>query len=346
MRLRIAQVAPVATTVPPPRSGSIETLTAILANGLVERGHDVTLFATAGSRTNAKLHAIFPRGYNEDETMWPWEQCELFNIAAAVEQADSFDVIHCQAEYHPMSLAFARLTPTPVLQTLHHLPSPTEVAIWARYAEAPFTAVSQAQARALAPLNIAGTVPHAIDVDAFAFQKAPDDYLLFLGRFMAAKGVLEAIEIARRTNMRLLLAAAPNDYYNTTVAPLVDGSQIVYAGELEHTQKVALLGKARALLYPIQAPESFGLVAAEAQACGTPVAALDVGAVREIVEDGVGGGVFDSLDALIAGLPRVLALDRTRVRANAVERFSIALMVDGYIQVYEQLVAARRLRAS
>ena len=346
MRLRIAQVAPVATTVPPPRSGSIEALTALLTNGLVERGHDVTLFATAGSRTGARLHSVFPRGYNEDGTLWPWEQAELFNIAAAVERAADYDVIHCQAEYHPMSLAFARLTPTPVLQTLHHLPSPTEVDMWARYSEAPFTAVSQAQARALSPLNVVGTVPHAIDTAGFAFRKDPGDYLLFLGRFVAGKGVLQAIEVARRTGMRLILAAAPNEYYESTIAPLVDGKKIVYAGELDYVQKMALLGGARALLYPLQAAESFGLVLAEAQACGTPVAGLDVGAVREIVDDGIGGGVFESLEALIAGLPRVLDLDRSRVRANALDRFSIARMVDGYIHIYEQLVAARRLRAS
>jgi glycosyltransferase involved in cell wall biosynthesis len=346
MRLKIAQVAPVATTVPPPRSGSIETLTAILADGLVDRGHDVTLFATEGSRTKARLHAIIPRGYNEDAELWPWEQAELFNIAAAVERADDFDVIHCQAEYYPMSLAFVRLTPTPVLQTLHHLPAPVEVARWGRYAEAPFTAVSAAQARVLSPLNIVGTVHHAIDVNSFAFQPDPDDYLLFLGRFMPGKGVLQAIEIARRAGMRLVLAAARNEYFDGAIAPLVDGRQVVYAGELEPAAKVALLGGARALLYPIQAPEAFGLVLAEAQACGTPVAALNVGAVPEVVADGVGGCVFDSLDALVAGLSRVLALDRARVRANAEDRFGIARMVDGYIHVYERLVAARRFRAS
>src|SRR5262245_22943917 len=113
VRLRIAQVAPVATTVPPPRSGSIETMTALLTDGLVARGHDVTLFATAGSRTTATLQATFARGYNEDSSMWPWDLCELFNISAAIERAAEFDVIHCQAEYHPMSLAFARVTATP-----------------------------------------------------------------------------------------------------------------------------------------------------------------------------------------------------------------------------------------
>src|SRR5262245_53565140 len=133
MRLRIAQVAPVATAVPPPRSGSIETMTALLTDGLVARGHDVTLFATAASRTDAKLHSIFDRGYSENPAMWPWELCELFNLSAAIERARDFDVIHCQAEYYPMSLAYTRLCPAPLLHTLHHMPAPEEVALWTRY---------------------------------------------------------------------------------------------------------------------------------------------------------------------------------------------------------------------
>jgi glycosyltransferase involved in cell wall biosynthesis len=339
--LRIAHVAPVATSVPPLRSGSIETMTALLTDGLVARGHDVTLFATSQSRTTARLHAIFEHGYNEDGTMWPWELCELFNITAAVEHARSFDVIHCQAEYSPMSLAYTRICQTPILQTLHHLPSPSEVALWARFERAPFVAVSDAQARALAGVNVVATIHHALDPQAFS-MRPPEDYLVFLGRFTPGKGVLEAIDVARRTGMRLLLAAAQNDYYREIISPRVDGRQIVYVGEVNRAEKVALLSGAQALLYPLQEGESFGLVLVEAAACGTPAAALDRGAVREIVEDDVTGGVFDTLDALVDGLPRVLALDRPRVRARTIERFSIDRMVDAYVGVYEQLAAQHR----
>lgn len=340
--MRIAQVAPVATSVPPPRSGSIETMTALLTDGLVARGHDVMLFATGGSRTSATLHATFEHGYNEDASLWPWELCELFNIAAAVERAGSFDIIHCQAEYSPMSLAFTRLSPAPVLQTLHHQPSPAEVALWSRYPDAAFVAVSDAQAGALAGLNLVATIHHALDTGAFTFREQPEDYLLFLGRFTEGKGVLQAIEVATRTGSRLLLAAADNEYYRDVVAPLVDQRQIVYVGEVDHAGKVALLGGARALLYPVQAGEPFGLVLMEAAACGTPAAALDRGASREIVEDGVTGGVFDSIDGLIAGLPRVAALDRRRIRERTIQRFGVDRMVDAYVNVYEQLIAARR----
>ena len=216
-----------------------------------------------------------------------------------------------------------------------------EIALWSRYRDAPFVAVSHHQARALAGLSVFAVIPHAIDTAAYPFRSTPDDYLLFLGRFSEGKGVLQAIEAARRTRMRLILAAAENEYYREVIAPLVDQDQIVYAGEVGHTEKAALLGGARALLYPVQSGEPFGLVMAEAMACGTPVAALDRGAVREVVDEGTTGRVFDSLDALVEGLPSVLALDRAVVRARAMERFNPDRMVDAYLGVYARLAASR-----
>ena len=340
-RLRIAHIAPVATTIPPPKSGSVETMTSLLTEGLVARGHDVTLFATGDSRTTARLAANYPHGYWHDENMWPWELYEMLNLAAAVERAAEFDIIHYEAAYYPMSLAFARLSPTPIVQTLHHSPSTAEVKLWARYPEAPFVAISNEQARLLAGLNVVDTVLHGIDTVNFRFQEKPEDYLLFLGRFTEGKGVLQAIEIAKRLGMRLILAAAEDNYYRETVAPHVDGRNIVYFGEANFDAKVKLYGGARALLYPIQSREPFGLVLAEAMACGTPVAALDKGAVREVVDDGVTGMVFDNLEQMINELPRVFDLDRHRVRERAVARFGVDRMVDGYERVYQRIVQGR-----
>jgi glycosyltransferase involved in cell wall biosynthesis len=342
--LRIAHVAPVATSVPPPKSGSVQTMTSLLTEGLVARGHDVTLFAPGDSVTKARLHALFPRGYWHDESMWPWEMYELLNLTAAVERAADFDIIHYEAGYYPMSLAFTRLSATPVSQTLHHAPSPAEVALWKRYPEAPFIAISQEQARLLDGLNVADVVPHGIDTDRFTFSAEPEDYLLFLGRFTPGKGPVQAIEVARRTGSRLLLAAAEEQYYREAVAPLVDGRQIVYVGEVDFATKVRLYGGARALLYPVQAGEPFGLVLAEAMACGTPVAALDRGAVREVVEDGVTGMVFDDLDGMARGLDTVMSMDRPRVRARAVERFGVFPMVDGYVRAFQAIIAQRKGR--
>src|SRR5213595_2962691 len=165
--LRIAHVAPMVMRIPPVRSGSVETMASLLTEGLVARGHDVTLFATADSTTRAKLHAIYPHGYWHDENMWPWELYEMLNLAAAVERAADFDIIHYEAAYYPMSLAFARLSPVPIVQTLHHSPSAAEIRLWARYPEAPFVAISGEQGRLLSGLNVVATVLHGIDTDNF-----------------------------------------------------------------------------------------------------------------------------------------------------------------------------------
>jgi glycosyltransferase involved in cell wall biosynthesis len=340
--MRIAHVGPVATSIPPPRSGSVQEMTSLLTEGLVAAGHDVTLFATGDSRTSARLHATFPRGYWHDEHMWPWELYEMLNLAAAVEQARHFDLIHYEATYYPMSIAFTRLSAAPILQTVHHSPREAELALWTRYPDAMYVAISNEQARTLSGLNVVGTVLHGIDTDRFEFRETPDDYLLFLGRFTEGKGPLQAIEIARRAGMRLVLAAADERYYREHVAPHVDGTRVVYHGEADFAGKVKLYGGARALLYPVQFREPFGLVLVEAMACGTPAAALDRGAVREIVDDGVTGMVFDDIDGVVRGLDRVLSLNRRAVRERAVERFGARRMVNEYIDVYRRVLERPR----
>ncbi len=331
--MRIAQVAPVATTIPPQKSGSVEQVTSALTEALTARGHEVTLFATGDSTTSARLRATFPHGYWHDAAMWPWELHELMNLAAALERAAEFEIIHYQAAYYPMSLAFTRLSPTPIVTTLHHAPGAAEVALWRHYPDAPLIAISDWQATQLAGLNVAAVVRHGLDLTPFAFRADPDDYLLFLGRFTEGKGVLQAIEIAKRTNSRLRLAGPRDTYYDQHVAAHVDGVQIVYAGEVDVAGKAALCGGARALLYPVMAAEPFGLVLVEAMACGTPVAALDRGAAGEVL--GEHGGIsFNSVDELCANLPTVVALDRARVHAEAMARFSADRMAREHEAVY------------
>ncbi len=334
--LAIGLIAPVARSIPPTGSGSVEMMTSLLAEGLVARGHRVTLFATLNSRTSATLSGRFDKGYAEGLPYWPWEFCELLHLSQAVERASAFDLLH--AQYYPISLAFTRLSRVPLVHTVHHAPSSREVELWAQYADAPFIAISKMQASLLGGLRVAAVVRHGLDIGRFTFQASPGDYLAFLGRFTPGKGVLEAIEVARRTGHRLKIAAPENDYYREVVSSHVDGHDIQYVGELDHEAKVAFLGGARALLYPVQSAEPFGLVQAEAMACGTPVAALRRGAVDEIIEDGVSGAHFDSLRALEEGLPRVLALDRRGVRAAATLHHSADRMVDEYVSAYETLV--------
>jgi glycosyltransferase involved in cell wall biosynthesis len=337
--LRVALVGPVATTIPARKSGSVELITQLLADGLSARGHVVTLFGVAESRTSASLHATFERGYVDDpHGMWPWEMGELLNVAAACERHAAFDLIHYQGAYFPMSLAFSRLLPVPIVQTLHHQPHPSQLRLLQHYPEAHYVAISDHQAQALNGLRDVTVIPHGLDIDSFPFGETPDDYLVFLGRFIPGKGALEAIEVARRSGARLLMAAAETEYYKQHVAQHVDGEQVQYLGELDFAAKTALLALARALIYPVQAPEPFGLVLVEAMACGTPVAALRCGAVPELIADGVSGHIFDTLDELAHGLPRVYTLDRTRVRAQARQHFDVSRMLDAHEALYQRLV--------
>ena len=340
--LRIAIVAPVAQSVPPPKSGSIETVTSLLVDSLVKEGQKVTLFAPGSSTTSAKLHATFELGYHNDLSLWPWELCELFNLAAAVERAADFDLIHAHAEFAPFALAYSRLSPVPIVHTIHHWPTSSEISLWSRYRESPFIAISKAQAQQMKGLNIAGIVNHAVDTSTLDFHDRPSSYLLFIGRFTEGKGVIEAINLARRSGMQLLLAAAENKYYREVVSEHVDGKQVIFVGEVASKAKTDLLGGARAILYPVQIPEPFGLVLAEAMACGTPIAALNRGAVSELVEHGITGGVFETIEQLSSALSWIMTLDRKRIRERALTRFSPRKMALSHIKTYDALVCQSR----
>jgi len=309
-----------------------------LTEGLVERGHDVTLFATGDSATKGELHATFPHGYWHDEEMYPWEFYEMVNLSAACERAVDFDIIHYQAAYYPMSLAFTRLVKTPFVQTVHLQPDESQLKLWKHYAEANFVAISNCQRDAMHSLNIVGTVYHGIETDAFTFRAKPDDYLLFYGRFMPEKGVLEAIEVAKRLGVRLLMAAPDDPYYYEAIKPHVDGKFVEYVGEVDHAGRNELLGGALAMLYPVQVGEPFGLVLVEAMACGTPVLALDKGAVSEIVVNGVNGFRVNSLSEMVEIFPQIVKLDRAKVCSFAVEHFGTGRMVDDYVKIYERIL--------
>jgi|SRR6516225_10080978 glycosyltransferase involved in cell wall biosynthesis len=349
--LRIALVAPVALPVAPETAGSIEQLVWRLAEELIRRGHEVALFATGNSHSSATLHAVYPRGYEDDDSLWDYKFHETMNMANAMEQADHFDVIHSHVYHH--ALPFVRLVPTPIVHSYHVLPDPDIISAFARYPEAQIVALSAYQRRIFKNNPNVTVVHHDIDARAFSTDPASvghdsnltnGNYLLFLGRIVPGKGTVEAIHLAKKVGMRLIIAGPRDDqdegYFESEVAPLIDNRLIEYIGAVSLKARVPLLAKAAALLYPITDPEPFGLVVIEALVCGTPVLATALGAVPELVQNGVNGFCAADWQSLADCFHETLQMDRSSVRKNAIVRFGRRRMVDEYEAVYRQLAAA------
>lgn len=338
--LRIAQVAPVASPVRPGQRDSVEQLVAHVTEGMVARGHDVTLYATANSRTTGRLRAIYETGYDEQDGVWHWYRAESFNAAQAFEHASDHDVIH--AHNFNFSLPFAPFTRTPVVDTPHTEISPEVIAAYRRHPEVRVVAVSDYQRRLLGELSNVTVIPHGIPFETFPFGDGGGGYLLFLGRMLADKGPAQAIRIARATDMPLILAGPAEDGYDVRAEPGLDGDRIRWVGPVTTGVRNSLLAGAVALLFPLIYPEPFGLVLLEAMACGTPVLGTELGAVPEIVEHGVTGFTAPSWEGLPDLVAPVSALDRAAVRQTAGERFDVRRMIDRHEALYRQLIEERR----
>lgn len=333
--MRIALVSTVSSPVRSDAHGSVEAWTWLLTRELNRLGHAVTVFGCAGSEVDGKFMATLPGPYATNGAPDDWQLCEWMNLCRAVEQSSSFDVIHSQS--YLWGAPLGPLARSPLLHTLHIVPDNNHVALWRAWPQTPVTALSQHQWSEFPDLLPTAIIPHGVDVAQFTFQPNPGDYLLYLGRFVSGKGPLHAIEVARALGMRLVLAGPENAYFREKVKPLVDGRAVEFAGYVRGAERDQLLGGARALLYPIQHPEAFGLVLVEAMLCGTPVAAVRLGAVPEIVEEGVTGFTAVAVADLQQAVSKCLGLNRRGVREGAEQRFSAPRMAVGYAQVYERL---------
>lgn len=330
-------IAPIAWRVPPRHYGPWERVVSILTEGLVARGVAVTLFATADSLTAARLHAVAPHGYAEDPAL-DAKVYEALHIAAAFERAAEFDLLHNHFDFLP--LTYSRLVQTPVVTTIHGFSSERIVPVFREYNHiAHLVAISNADRHP--DLKYAATIHHGIPLAEFTVQEQPGDYLLYFGRIHPDKGAGEAIELARRSGRRLLLAGIIQDaaYFRARVEPYLDGEQIRYVGSVGPAERNALLGGAFALLHLISFAEPFGLSVVEAMATGTPVIAYPRGSMPELIEEGVTGFLVEDLDDAGAALRRVPTLDRRVVRARMAARFSAETMVDRYIQLYRSILA-------
>jgi len=335
--MRIALLAPISWRVPPRHYGPWEQVVALIAEGLVARGVDVTLFATADSLTGARLISVCPRPLSEDDTLDP-KVWECLHIANAFEHAAEFDLLHNHLDFLPLS--YSGLVRTPLLTTIHGFSSNRILPVYQRYNQrSRYVAISDADRSP--DLDYIATVYHGIDLAQFTFQPRPDDYLLFMGRIHPDKGAVEAIEVARRTGRRLIMAGIihDHDYYNQRVAPQIDGDQVRYLGSVGPADRNELLGNAAALLHLINFDEPFGLSMVEAMACGTPVIAIGRGSVPELIRDHETGLIVHSLDEAVQAVPAAIALDRAAIHRSAAARFNADRMVDDYLRVYEAMLA-------
>ncbi len=338
--MKIAQIATLDTPVLREGSGSVEQMVGLLDRELTALGHEVTVFAAAGSKVLGRLVETLPGTYGENGAPEDWRVCEWINICRALERSGEFDIVHSHG--YLLGLPVQSLCRTPMVHTLHVTPYEDQVRMWSLYANAPVIALSKFQWSAAPDLRPCAVIPHGIDVARFSYRGEPGDYVCFLGRFIPDKGALAAISVAKALGVRIKLAGPWSEYFEEKIKPLVDGSTVEYMGAVSGESRSALLGGARALLYPIEAPEPFGLVQVEAMMCGTPVVANRIGAVGEIVDEGVTGFSTSVAEELPALVRDALQLDRVKIRRQAEERFSARRMAADHLEVYTRMTAALR----
>ncbi len=343
--MRIAQIAPLFESVPPKRYGGTERVVHWLTEELVAKGHDVTLFATGDSVTSATLVPVRAQAArfvaNFERNNAPYARM----LELVFRRAGEFDVLHFHIDFHPFSL-FSR-QPVPFVSTLHgRMDQDWVTEIYDLFPQVKLVSISDNQRRPMPHLDWAATVLHGMPPGLLTPQReGARDYFAFLGRISPEKGIESAIRIAAAAGVRLRIAAKIGEedvqYYRDVVAPLLEAGDVEFLGEIDDARKPAFLSGARALLFPIDWPEPFGLVMIEAMACGCPVIAFRRGSVPEVVEDGVTGFVVDSMAEAVAACARVDALDRATVRRRFEQRWTSGRMADDYVALYERLIGGR-----
>ncbi len=332
---KIAVLSPVAWRTPPRQYGAWETVASNITEGLVRRGWDVTLFATRDSITRGKLHAIIPRGYEEDKTINP-KVAEYLHLSEIFEHAHEFDLIH--SHYDFMALTFSRLVRTPVLTTIHGFSSPQIMPVYEKYRNNYFVSISDSDREE--GLNYLGTVYNGIDLSIHEFYEKGGESLVFLGRIHPDKGTHLAIEVARKSSRKLVIAGIIQDeaYFKEKVEPEIDGSQIVYIGPVGPRERNELFRDAYALLHLNTIPERFGLVLVEAGASGVPVIAMDKGSCREVVLDEETGFLVQNVDEAVQMLDRIHKINRNKCRERVEKYFCLSVMVSHYEKIYQKIL--------
>lgn len=336
MFMRIAVLSPISWRTPPLHYGPWESVVSLLTEELIRMGVDVTLFATGDSQTSGKLVAVCPRPYSEDRSIDP-KVAECLHISEIFERAAEFDLIHNNFDFLP--LTYSGLVETPVLTTIHGFSSPKIMPVYRKYnSRSHYVAISEADKSP--ELDYIATVHHGIDVGQFPFCDTVGQYLLFFGRIHPEKGVSEAIQVAQRVGVKLVIAGIiqDRDYFMTQVEPHIDGTTVEYLGSVGPDQRADVLGHARALLHLISFDEPFGLSLIESMACGTPVIAFDRGSMPEIIRDGETGYIVEGIEGAVNAVAAIGTIDRSVCRADVEKRFRSARMARDYVRVYQKIL--------
>ncbi|SEJ79906.1 Glycosyltransferase involved in cell wall bisynthesis [Dyadobacter sp. SG02] len=335
--MKVAILSSIAWRTPPRQYGPWEQVASYLTEGLVEKGIDVTLFATTDSVTKAKLKGTCTAPYSEDRDIDP-KVAECLHISHLMESAAQFDLIHNHFDFLP--LTYSKLIGTPMLTTIHGFSSPKILEVYQKYnASTHYASISNADRSD--KLDYISTVYNGVDGKDFPFEMNPQDYLLFFGRIHPDKGTLEAIRIARQAGKVLLIAGLIQDdaYFEQKIQPCIDDRSVFYIGNVGSGERRTLLGKALALLHPIQFDEPFGLSVAESMFCGTPVIAYNRGSMCELISDGKTGFLVNTMDEAVQAVEKIGRIDRQECRQWAKAMFSKEKMVENYLNVYDQILS-------
>jgi len=340
--MKIALIAPIIERVPPKKYGGTERVVSALAEGLVRRGHEVTLFASGDSVTKAKLVSVYPRALREArfKDLYGLNTKTLLNVGLAYSRQDQFDIIHDHTGY--LSLPTANIATTPVVFTLHGAISLEMREMYRTLNKPFFVSISKEQARYMPDLHSAGTVYNGLDMENYPFSAENDGYLLYVGRLSMEKGPHHAIETALTLNLPLILAAKLEEmdrpYFREYVEPYLS-DQIRWIGEVDERERNRLMSRALCFLHPITWREPFGLTLIEAMACGCPVIAFGLGSIPEIIQNGRTGFVVSSVMEMVDAVGRLGEIDRRRCRQHALRNFNAARMVDGYENIYRKILS-------
>ena len=334
--MNIAILSPIAWRTPPRMYGPWEQVTSNIAEGLIEKGIDVTLFATGDSITKGHLEYICNRPYAEDTNLEP-KVWECMHISHIMEQANRFDLIHNNYDFLP--LTYSRIITTPMVTTIHGFSSLKILPVYKKYNDSSFY-VSISDSDRSHELDYMATVYNGINANEFTFNDNPEDYLLFFGRIHPEKGTAESIMIANKSGRKLIISGLiqDQDYFDRQVKPYIDNKMVVYVGNSGPQDRDRILGNAYALLHPVSFEEPFGLSVVEAMFCGTPVIAFNRGSMSELIREGKTGFIVNSIEEAAGAVNKIKSIERTWCRQWAESKFTLQKMVEGYLSVYKKIL--------